>query len=84
LPEITKELEKFGLVEVDSDLTIVCVAGSFGPDKHGVIQKVTAALQDIPLRMVSYGGSKYNISVLIRTEDKQKALQALNDKCFTF
>lgn len=82
--EIVKELQKFGHVEVDTDLTIVCIAGSFETDKCGIIQKVTTALNDIPLRMVSYGGSKYNISVLISTKDKQRALQALNDHCFDF
>jgi aspartate kinase len=84
LKEIVKELEKFGHVAVDTDLTIVCVAGSFGTDKTGIIQKVTNALNDIPLRMVSYGGSKYNVSMLINTADKKRSLQALNDHCFEF
>lgn len=84
LKEIKKAIEKFGVVEVDRDLSIVCIAGSFGPDKKGVIQKVIAALTDIPLRMVSHGGSRYNISVLVDTEDKVKALQALNSNCFDF
>lgn len=84
LKNIQKELEAFGVVEIDRDLSIVCIAGSFGPEKHGVIQKVINALNDIPLRMVSHGGSKYNISVLVNTKDKIKALQALNDSCFDF
>ncbi len=84
LMEIVKELQKFGHVEVHKDLTIVCVAGTFGFDNVGIIQKVTSAFDDIPLRMVSYGGSKYNISMLINSNDKKKALQNLNDRCFEF
>lgn len=84
LEAITKELEQYATVEVDRNQTIVCIAGSFGPEKQGVIQRVTASLEDIPLRMVSHGGSKYNISVLIDTKHKLQALQALNDGCFDF
>ena len=84
LDDIKKELEQYATVEVDRNQTIVCIAGSFGPDQQGVIQKVTASLENIPLRMVSHGGSKYNISVLIDTKYKLDALQALNDGCFDF
>lgn len=84
LKDILKELREFGTVEVDTDLSIVCIAGSFGPDKQGVIQKVTQALTNIPLRMVSHGGSRFNISVLVNTSNKIDALQALNTGCFEF
>lgn len=84
LKAITKELQEYATVEVDRNQTIVCIAGSFGPEKQGVIQRVTTSLEDIPLRMVSHGGSKYNISVLIDTKYKLKALQALNTGCFDF
>ncbi len=82
LKSIRKELERFGFVEIDADQTIVCIAGSFPPENAGTSAKVLDALKDIPLRMVSYGGSKYNISVLIDTEYKSRALNALNDTLF--
>lgn len=84
LDAIVKELEQYAVIEIDRNQTIVCIAGSFGPEKHGVIQRVITALNDIPLRMVSHGGSKFNISVLIDSKDKSKTLQALNDGCFDF
>lgn len=82
LKSIKKELEKYAIVEIDRDQTIVCIAGSFPPEKKGVTARVLEALKDIPLRMVSYGGSRYNISVVIDTKDKSRALNALNDRLF--
>lgn len=84
LEAIVKELEQYAVIEIDRNQTIVCIAGSFGPEQHGVIQRVITALNDIPLRMVSHGGSKFNISVLIDSKDKLRTLQALNDGCFDF
>lgn len=82
LKSIKKELEKYAIVEIDRDQSIVCIAGSFPPEKKGVSARVLEALKDIPLRMVSYGGSRYNISVVIDTKDKSRALNALNDRLF--
>lgn len=82
LEDIIRELEVFGNTDVDKDLSIICIAGNFAADKKGLAQKVLSALKDIPLRMVSYGGSRYNISLLVHSSSKEKALIALNDNIF--
>lgn len=82
LNEIVHELKAFGQVEVDQEQTIVCVVGDFMKERSGAALKVFEALQDIPLRMISYGGSKNNISVLINTPYKVEALQKLNEGIF--
>jgi aspartate kinase len=84
LQEIVQDLEKFGLVEVDRDQTIICVVGDFLAEKAGFAHVIMAALKEIPLRMVSYGGSKNNVSVLVNSEHKKQALKALNDHLFSF
>ena len=70
LEDILKELDKFGTVELDQDQTIICVVGDFGADKHGYAARVFEALKHIPIRMISYGGSNYNVSLLVKTADK--------------
>ncbi|MFV0377419.1 MAG: aspartate kinase [Mangrovibacterium sp.] len=80
LDSIVRELMEYGEVEVDENLTIVCIVGDLIADEHGFAAKVFTALQDIPIRMISYGGSRHNISVLVSTKDKQKTLQALSDQ----
>ena len=82
LDSIIEDLKPFGSVEVDSDLSIVCVAGDFSQNKEGVSAKVFNALQNIPIRMISYGGSNYNTSLLVKTSDKVAALNALNSELF--
>ncbi len=82
LNSIVKDLEKYGLVEVDSDLSIICVAGDFSQNKEGTSAQVFNALKHIPIRMISYGGSNYNISLLVKTAHKKSALNALNDHLF--
>ncbi|GAB3831437.1 aspartate kinase [Pontibacter rugosus] len=82
LKEIVTELEKFGQVEVDQDQTIICVVGDFISERSGSGLAIFEALKQIPLRMISYGGSKNNISVLINTENKVEALTKLNDGIF--
>ncbi len=79
---IVEELKKYGTVEVDEDMCIICVVGDLTWDNVGFESKVTAALENIPVRMISYGGSDHNISFLIRGCDKQEALQALSKKLF--
>lgn len=80
--QIVKDLASFGAVEVDNDLSIVCVAGDFSQNKEGVSARVFNALQHIPIRMISYGGSNYNTSLLVKTSDKVAALNALNEALF--
>jgi aspartate kinase len=82
LNEILKELNSFGTVEVDHNQTIVCVVGDFGAEKHGFAARVLEAIKHIPLRMISYGGSSYNISLLIKDEDKVEVLRSLHNRLF--
>lgn len=82
LDAIVKELKEFCSVEVDKDQTIVCVVGSFSADKQGYASRIFDSLKNIPLRMISYGGSENNVSVLIDTKHKKNALVALNKGLF--
>ncbi|MBK1440399.1 aspartate kinase [Parapedobacter sp. ISTM3] len=82
LTEIENELKDFGSVEVDKDQTIVCVVGDFGLDTHGYASRVLDAVKHIPIRMISYGGSNYNISMLLQTAHKVEALRSLHNRLF--
>lgn len=79
LEDIIRELKEYGEVEVDKDLSIICIVGDIIAEERGFAAKVFTALEGIPIRMISYGGSRYNISVLVPTSQKQKTLQALSD-----
>ena len=80
--EIVAELKKYGTVTVDSGMCIVCVVGDMDWENLGFESRALDALSDIPVRMISYGGSNYNISFLIRESDKKAALQKLSDLLF--
>lgn len=83
LASIVSELKRFGTVTVDDDMTIICIVGDFQWDKKPLHYAETiSALKDIPVRMISYGGSNYNISVLVKASDKLEALKRLNEKLF--
>ena len=82
LDDIVTELKKFGTVVVDSDMVIIAVVGDMAWDNVGFESRVIEALEDVPVRMISYGGSNYNISILIKAEDKVRALRALSAKLF--
>ena len=82
LGEIMDELKKYGTVTVDTGMCIICVVGDLDWQNVGFESKVMDAMKDIPVRMISYGGSNYNISFLIREEDKKRALQSLSDNLF--
>ena len=84
LKEIIKELEEFANVEVEKEQTIICIVGHLPKNKAGYGFKVLEALKDIPLRMVSYGGSSNNISVLVDSTRKKEALIALNKGLFGY
>lgn len=79
LSEIREELDKFGTVVVDEDMTIVCIVGDIIQEEKGFASKVFNALDGIPIRMISYGGSRHNISILVPTQRKKQTLQALSD-----
>lgn len=82
LGEIVDELKKYGTVTVDTGMCIICVVGDLDWSNIGFETQVMEAMKNIPVRMISYGGSNYNISFLIREEDKKRALQALSDTLF--
>lgn len=82
LDDIVRELDVFGNVVVDTDLSIICLAGNFADRENGGNAAIFKSLKDIPLRMISYGGSNYNVSLVVNTVDKVKSLQALNEGLF--
>ena len=82
LNEIIHDLKKYGTVSVDLDMCIVCVVGDMDWTNCGYESKVLEAVKDIPVRMVSYGGSNYNISLLVREEDKAATLRSLSKYLF--
>jgi aspartate kinase len=82
LTKIMAELEKFGTVEVDRNQTIICVVGNFVAERKGVVNNIFEALRSIPIRMISYGGSRHNISLLTDRSYKEEALQKLNTHLF--
>jgi aspartate kinase len=82
LKAILEELTELGTVEVDRDQTIVCVVGDFLAERQGYALRVFDSLKNISIRMISYGGSKNNISLLIDTKDKIAALKALHEGLF--
>ena len=82
IQSITKELNDFGDVMVDSHQTIICIVGNKIVEKEEILQKVFRAMENIPVRMISYGGSHYNISILVDTKFKSGALKELNRYIF--
>lgn len=82
LEEIVDDLKKYGTVTVDTDMVIVCVVGDMQWDNVGFEANIISSLKDIPVRMISYGGSNYNVSLLVKAEDKKRSLQALSDHLF--
>jgi aspartate kinase len=82
LEQIVEEIRAFGHVEVDKNQSIICIVGNFGSDKQGVVAKVFNSIKQIPVRMISYGGSNHNVSLLVETSQKNETLNALNDGLF--
>ena len=82
LNEIVHDLKKYGTVTIDHNMCIICVVGDMDWENVGFEARAMDAMRDIPVRMVSFGGSNYNISFLIKESDKKRALQALQDKLF--
>ncbi|MFK5959020.1 MAG: aspartate kinase [Lutibacter sp.] len=83
LVSIVEELEKFSMVEVDNHQSIICLVGH-SVVRHHETHRLFKVLQDIPIRMISYGGSNNNISLLVNTNDKITALKSLNSYIFDF
>lgn len=82
LSPIVAELKKFGTVRIDEDMCIICVVGDLAWHNVGFESAATEAMANIPVRMISYGGSDHNISFLVSAADKQRALQSLSDHLF--
>ena len=82
LNEIVEELKKYGSVTIDQDMCIVCIVGDLDWNNLGFETWAMKALRNIPVRMISYGGSNFNISLLIRKADKTRALQQLSEELF--
>jgi aspartate kinase len=82
LDQIVSELQSFGTVEVDTGQAIICVVGNMVSETKGAIKTVMDALVDIPVRMVSYGGSRHNVSILVDVQYKVPALKSLNEGVF--
>ncbi|MEQ8338216.1 MAG: aspartate kinase [Cyclobacteriaceae bacterium] len=78
LPEIEREISKYGKVEIDKDQTIVCIVGDDIAEKRGLGKQIFKVLDDVPIRMISFGGSRNNISILIDSSHKKTTLQRLN------
>ncbi|MDE6642757.1 MAG: aspartate kinase [Muribaculaceae bacterium] len=82
ITEIVNELKKFSTVTIDTDMVIICVVGDLEWHNSGLEAKAIDAMHNIPVRMISYGGSDYNISFLVSKDDKIKALNSLSQHLF--
>jgi aspartate kinase len=82
LTAILEELKAFGTIGVDTNQSIICIVGNKLSEKEGVLKDVFQSLNTLPIRMVSYGGSQNNISILVDTTQKDKALNLLNEGIF--
>ncbi|OPC54968.1 aspartate kinase [Elizabethkingia bruuniana] len=82
LPEIIKKIESFGTVDIDNEQSIICIVGDFKKNNHGLATIVSEAVKHIPVRMISYGGSENNISLLVPASYKIEALRSLHNRLF--
>jgi len=80
--QIAKDLRELGTVEVEQDQTILCIVGDFRTERTGSAPEIFEALDTVPLKMISYGGSPYSISLLIDSKDKINSLKLLNKYLF--
>ena len=82
LEDIIREVEDFGTISIDKNHTIICVVGDFTANTHGYAARVLDAVKHLPLRMISYGGSDNNVSILLDSEHKTEALRSLHNRIF--
>lgn len=82
LPQIIKELKKYATVNMEDNMVIICVVGDLRWQNVGYEATIISALKDIPVRMISYGGSNSNVSLVMKADDKKRALQSLNSNLF--
>ena len=83
LPEILGELRELGTVTITDEQSIICIVGNMDNKNQGYASEILSAMNDIPVSMISYGGSSCNITLLIDSQNKNKALNLLNDRLFT-
>ena len=82
LDKIKHELNHFGQVEIDTQQTIICIVGNFVVEQKGLLNRIFEVLTDVPIRMISYGGSRHNISLLTDSSNKELILRKLNRHLF--
>lgn len=82
LPYIIEDLKKYGTVMVEEDMVIVSIVGDLGLQNTTNLPQILTAINPLPIHMLSYGGSKYNFSILIHKKDKESTLKRLNDTLF--
>ena len=82
LDPILDDLKKFGTVTIDRDMVIICVVGDLEWHNTGIEALALEAIKDVPVRMISYGGSNYNVSFLVKKEDKVRTLNLLSKHIF--
>lgn len=82
LKDILQELESFGIVEIDTNQTIVSIVGNEIAETKEILSALFESIKDVPVRMVSYGGSRHNISLLVPGNSKKETLQLLNKGLF--
>ena len=83
LDKIIEELKIYGSVEASGENSIVCLVGNTIVEQKGHISKIFEALKHISVRMISYGGSRHSISLLIKSVDKKEVLQSLHTNLFS-
>ncbi|MBL7848485.1 MAG: aspartate kinase [Cyclobacteriaceae bacterium] len=83
LDTIITELQRFGTISVDKDQTIICIVGNKLAERQGVLNEVFRSLENVPVRMVSFGGSQNNISILVESQHKERSLRLLNQGLFS-
>lgn len=82
LDKISAELSEFGTIEIEQSNSIVCVVGRMDFDHSGLAARIFKAVENIPIKMISYGASHRSMSLLIDTKDKKATLQSLNNFLF--
>lgn len=80
--DISDELRRYGTISIDSDMSIICIIGDLDWEHGNNKQQILDAIKNLPVRMISYGGSNYNISLLVRNVDKKQTLESLNKNIF--
>lgn len=82
LDELVKDLSEFGHIEVEQNNTILCVVGRIDYAQAGLAAQILKSINNVPIKMISYGASHRSMALLIDTENKRRALQSLNDFLF--